>query len=157
MIFVTTGTHETPFDRLVVGAAPLAELDELVVQHGSSAVRIPAARQIEFAPFDELSELASRARVVVTHAGAGSILVSLAAGKRPIVVPRLAALGEAVDDHQLDFGRHLHARGVVTLVEDVSGLREAAAHAGRSDSSLAGPAALVNDLGAYVHAAITGR
>ena len=34
------------------------------------------------------------------HAGAGIISAALAAGRKPIVVPRRAALGEHVDDHQ---------------------------------------------------------
>jgi UDP-N-acetylglucosamine transferase subunit ALG13 len=59
------------------------------------------------------------ARVVVTHAGAGSVLTCLAAGTRPIVIPRLRRYGETSDDHQLAFGRRLDEVGLVTLVEDL--------------------------------------
>ncbi len=38
-----------------------------------------------------------------------TILVALANGKRPLVVPRLARFREAVDDHQLEFGGSLTA------------------------------------------------
>ena len=64
-------------------------------------------------------------RAVVTHAGVGSVLVSLANGKRPVVVPRLKVFGEAVDDHQLQLGRRFAAAGLVTLIEDPSGLAAA--------------------------------
>jgi UDP-N-acetylglucosamine transferase subunit ALG13 len=66
-----------------------------------------------------------QARAVVTHAGVGSVLVALANGKRPIVLPRLKKFGEAVDDHQLELGRRFAAAGLVTLVEDPDQLGEA--------------------------------
>jgi UDP-N-acetylglucosamine transferase subunit ALG13 len=124
MIFVTTGTCD-PFDRLL-SAVDAARFDEeLVVQHGVSSVRPADARCVDFLPFGELVELVRSARVVITHAGVGSVLTTLTIGKRPVVVPRLAQAGDAVDDHQLEFARRLAARGLVTLVEDVSKLREA--------------------------------
>jgi UDP-N-acetylglucosamine transferase subunit ALG13 len=154
MIFVTVGTHETPFDRLVDAARPLVEIDELVVQHGSSSVRVDGARTVDFLSFDELTDLVDSARLVVTHAGAGSVLVALAAGKRPVVVPRLHALGEAVDDHQLVFARHLAGAGLVTLVEDPDGLVDAVARNGSSDARLRGADALTEDLSRYLHEAV---
>ena len=120
MIFVTVGTNEAPFDRLVSGVSGLAGREEVVVQHGASAVRPEGATCIDFLPFDELVELVRRARVVVTHAGVGSIMVALSQGKRPIVVPRLGRFGEAVDDHQVTFARRLSERGLVTVVDDPS-------------------------------------
>jgi len=120
VIFVTVGTNEAPFDRLVSGVSGLAEREEVVVQHGASDVRPEGVTCIGFLPFDELVELVRRARVVVTHAGVGSIMVALSQGKRPIVVPRLSRFGEAVDDHQVPFARRLAERGLVVVVEDPS-------------------------------------
>jgi UDP-N-acetylglucosamine transferase subunit ALG13 len=42
MIVVTVGTHEQPFDRLVQAAAPLADHEPLLVQHGTSGVPVGA-------------------------------------------------------------------------------------------------------------------
>lgn len=120
MILVTTGTNGSAFDRLL---GPIAELEldeELVVQHGPSLLRAPRATNVEYLPFAELEELVRRARVVVTHAGVGSILLSLLNGTRPIVVPRLRGSGEAVDDHQLELARRLAELGLLQLVEDPS-------------------------------------
>ena len=47
--------------------------------------------------------------------------------KKPIVVPRRKAFGEAVDDHQLQLGRRFAEAGLVTLVEDPDDLGEALA------------------------------
>jgi UDP-N-acetylglucosamine transferase subunit ALG13 len=154
VILVTIGTHETPFDRLLRAVAPLIDLDELVVQHGSSDLRVPDARNVDFLPFDELSDLMASARVVVTHAGAGSVLVSLAAGIRPVVMPRLVSLGEAVDDHQLVFGRHLSRSGLVTLVEDGAQMKAVVQEADVDGTQLRGPAALCEDLARYLHASM---
>ena len=86
----------------------------------------------------------------MTHAGAGSVLLALAAGKRPVVVPRLARLGEAVDDHQLVFARHLAGTGTVTIVEDLAELVPAVGSAGEVAAVRSGPAALTRDLSSYL-------
>lgn len=150
MILVTVGTHETPFDRLLRAVAPLVELDALMVQHGSSELRVPGATCVDFLPFTELAELVAGARVVVTHAGAGSVLVALAAGKRPVVMPRIHAFGEAVDDHQLVFARHLSGAGRITLVEDAAEMSAAVERAGTGGELSGGANALIGDLALYL-------
>jgi exopolysaccharide biosynthesis glucuronosyltransferase PssE len=131
VIFVTVGTNEASFDRLL-RSIQSADGEELVVQHGPSAVRPPGARCVESLPFDEVTRTMSEARVVVTHAGVGSVMTALLCGKRPIVVPRLRRHREAVDDHQLPFGRRLEQAGLVTLVSDERALQAAIAAAGSS-------------------------
>jgi exopolysaccharide biosynthesis glucuronosyltransferase PssE len=127
VIFVTVGTNEAPFDRLLRAVDELQLDEELVVQHGASSVRPRGATCLESLAFDDLVEHVRGARVVVTHAGVGSILVGRANGRRPVVVPRLQRFGEAVDDHQLGLARRLAADGVVTLVEEAVSLRQALA------------------------------
>jgi len=158
VIFVTVGTNEAPFDRLLraVGDLPPGD-EEIVVQRGSSGVRPAVARCVDFLPFDELAAMVGQARVVVTHAGVGSIMVALGQGKRPIVVPRLSRLGEAVDDHQLPFARRLAERGLVTLLEDESELASAIGHdqdVVRLDSSAR--SGLAGDLAEYLRSLVDG-
>jgi len=119
MILVTVGSSEIPFDRLLE-AFDVGERsdEELIVQHGPSLVRPRGASCVDFLSYDELVDAIRRARLVVTHAGVGSIMTALANGKRPVVVPRLRRFGEAVDDHQLDLGRRLDESGLVVLVEN---------------------------------------
>ena len=116
MILVTIGTNEQPFDRLVRSAAALDVAEPLVVQHGSSRVPHGRGEWVDFVSFEELSSRMEQARVVVCHAGVGSIMLARRCGKHPIVVPRRLHLGEAVDDHQFPIARRLHANGVVTLL-----------------------------------------
>jgi exopolysaccharide biosynthesis glucuronosyltransferase PssE len=118
MILVTLGTNEQCFDRLVRAARTLPAESGLVVQYGSSHEAHGAGEWVDFLSFDELADAMRKAKVVVSHAGAGSMLLARQCGHKPIVVPRLVARGEAVDDHQLHFARRVAALGFVTLVED---------------------------------------
>jgi UDP-N-acetylglucosamine transferase subunit ALG13 len=158
VIFVTVGTNEAPFDRLLRAVEALPASEEIVVQHGSSSVRpANAATSHAFMPFDELVEEMRRARVVVTHAGIGSIMSALSCGKRPIVVPRLLRYREAVDDHQVPVARRLESSGLVTFVEDPSQLAAAVAAAGAEvEVALGADERLVSELQEYI-ADHTGR
>jgi UDP-N-acetylglucosamine transferase subunit ALG13 len=157
MIFVSVGTHETPFDRMLRAVYDL-ELDEqLVVQHGPSRIRSEHAVEAEYMPFDEVVEYVREARAVVMHAGVGSVMISLANGKRPIVMARLHELGEHVDDHQLELARRLEANGLVTLVEDADGLREALARDGEPAGRMNGTPWLGADLDEYLAEHLGGQ
>lgn len=151
MILVTVGTNETRFDRLLLALGGLGSAEELVVQHGPSPVRPAGARCVDYLSFDELTAEMRRARVVITHAGVGSTIASLLNGKRPVVVPRLARLGEAVDDHQVPFGRRLHDAGLVRFVEDPADLPAAvAADAGSEAVELRPNRRLVAELRSFL-------
>lgn len=151
MIFVTVGTNEARFDRLLAAVDRLGTGEELIVQHGPSAIRPAGATAVDFLPFDDMVEMMRRARIVVTHAGVGSVMTSLLAGKRPIVVPRLRRYGEAVDDHQLPFGRRLDQAGLVVLCEEPEGLAQSVASGGGGlDVELRPSRRLVDDLREYL-------
>jgi UDP-N-acetylglucosamine transferase subunit ALG13 len=121
VIFVTVGTHQQPFQRLLDGLSAL-ESEELVVQYGHGTPPPNAARAVDFMSFGEMLECFRQARAVVTHAGVGSVLSALRVGHTPIVVPRLHRHGEHVDDHQVEFVRAISAAGRVLPAFDVGEL-----------------------------------
>lgn len=122
MIFVTVGTHHQPFGRLLQALSALRAA-ELVVQYGHNPQPALAARRaVPFMSFSEMLECFADARVVITHAGVGSILSALRAGHTPIVVPRQQRFGEHVDDHQVELTRALTGARKVIPVCDVSEL-----------------------------------
>jgi beta-1,4-N-acetylglucosaminyltransferase len=127
MIFVTVGTGEQQFDRLLRCVESLSVEEPVVIQYGSSRVQPDGASCVDFMPFSDLLTHMGKARVVITHAGVGSMMAALTARKRPIVVPRRRRFGEAVDDHQLELARRLAASELVTLVEDPRSLQRALA------------------------------
>ena len=137
-VLVTVGTNEAPFDRLV-GAATGLTGEPVIVQHGPSKIRPHGANSVDYLPFEEFDALVASARVVVTHAGIGSVAAALAHGRRPVVVPRLHRFGEAVDDHQSSFARRLADASLVTVVEDLDQLPEVVAMSDHSAAPTAGP------------------
>jgi UDP-N-acetylglucosamine transferase subunit ALG13 len=155
MIFVSVGTNEARFDRLLRAVAEL-ELDEpLLIQHGHS-VRLERAHAelVDFLPFEGMVDAIRSARVVVTHAGVGSVMVALANGKRPVVVPRRKAFAEAVDDHQLQLGRRFAQAGLVTLVEDPEELTDALRAEQGAAAIVPSASTLTADLSSFLAAAI---
>ncbi|MBW1879707.1 MAG: hypothetical protein JRI25_21800 [Deltaproteobacteria bacterium] len=125
MILFTVGTHDAPFDRLVAAAECVASRTEeqVVVQRGASRVPTPHCTVHDYLPPSRFEALVKEARVVVTHAGPGSVLTALSAGHAPYVVPRMARYGEHVDDHQVRFLRRIAGR--IHPVEDPEELPEA--------------------------------
>ena len=88
MIFVSVGTHEAPFDRMLRAVYDLELEEELVVQYGPSTIRSERAWKPSTSRSTRSSEYIQQSRAVVMHAGVGSVMISLANGKRPIVMAR---------------------------------------------------------------------
>lgn len=124
LVFATVGTSEHPFNRLVTWLDNWNAAHEgtrMIVQHGTA--RAPRhATGFDMITHDYMRECVSRALVVVTHGGPGSIMDARARGHVPIVVPRSGSLGEHVDDHQLLFTRALAGTGWIHLAESESAL-----------------------------------
>ena len=150
MIFVSVGTHEAPFDRMLEAVHELQLNEELVVQHGPSQVRFEGAKEFEFVPFDQVVEHIRQARAVFMHAGVGSVMISLANGKRPIVMARRHTFGEHVDDHQVELARRMEASGLVTVVDDAETLRAALAAGDRPAGRITDVPWLGDDLSTYL-------
>jgi UDP-N-acetylglucosamine transferase subunit ALG13 len=150
MILVTVGTNEASFDRLLEAIGRGADGEAVVVQHGPSAIRPPGAVCVAFMPYESLFEHARAARIIIAHAGAGSILLAAHAGKRPIVMARLQRYGEAVDDHQLAFAQRLDDAGLVDLVHDGDDLWRMATDQTESRPATVEAGGLGTDLRAYL-------
>ena len=116
MIFVTVGASGYPFDRLIQAVEALDLDEEIVVQHGASAIKPRNSACFAFMPFEQVVAHVRAARAVVTHAGIGSILVAASNGKCPVVVPRRSRFAEAVYNHQIGAVRKLAEAGLVRLV-----------------------------------------
>lgn len=127
MIFVTVGTHEQPFDRLVKAVDELKAnriINEPVfIQTGYCTYEPKACEWEHFVPADEMRARMEAADVVVTHGGPSSFIEAMAVGKIPVVVPRRAEYGEHVNDHQVDFVREVaERRGGIVPVYDTENL-----------------------------------
>ncbi|MCP8617487.1 PssE/Cps14G family polysaccharide biosynthesis glycosyltransferase [Salirhabdus salicampi] len=106
MIFVVLGTHELPFPRLLqeverVKQEGLIE-DEIIVQCGHTKYESDVMTLKPFFSFDKMDLLYDQARLIISHAGSGSIISGVKKGKKVIAAPRLKKHGEHNDDHQLE-------------------------------------------------------
>lgn len=127
MIFVTVGTHEQQFNRL------LKEMDRLVknkiineevfIQTGYSDYKPKYCKSSKFLSYKEMDTKVKEARIVITHGGPASFIAPLQIGKTPIVVPRQLEFGEHVNNHQLEFANQVSKRmGTIIVVSDISEL-----------------------------------
>jgi len=125
LIFVTVGGMRA-FERLIREMDRIAgELDEQVVmQIGSTDYEPGNCRYFRFMSRDDMERLYADARVVVCHAGTGSILATLEHSKPLVLVPRLKEYGEVFDDHQLEIAREMETQGA-GVVYDVGNLKSA--------------------------------
>lgn len=102
MILATVGT-QLPFPRLIDTLERLARRHGLhiVAQTCADPVAGRTIEQHRLIPPERFAALASQARLIVGHAGIGTIFTGTRAAKPIIVIPRRAALGEHRSDHQL--------------------------------------------------------
>lgn len=130
MIFVTVGTHEQPFDRLLKSVDSLIEKgvikEQVIVQYGYSNYKIRLCEGEQFYTFEQMEELVKSARIVITHGGPSSFVMPLQCDKIPIVVPRQKKYGEHVNNHQVDFCKAVaEGKKNIILVNSEEGLEKA--------------------------------
>lgn len=125
--FVTVGNAHQPFRRLVEAVETnIALLPKPVfIQHGHTPCMPGDFTAKPFVGMEDFVQLVSRSQLLIMHAGAGAMIHALTAGKRPVVMPRLAAYGEVVDDHQLEFASAMAQAGKAWLARDAHELKQA--------------------------------
>ncbi|PAD40440.1 PssE/Cps14G family polysaccharide biosynthesis glycosyltransferase [Terribacillus sp. 7520-G] len=105
MILVVLGTHELPFMRLLREVERLKRegiiTDEVIVQAGHTKFESDLLTIKPFVNYEVMDQLMEDARLVITHAGTGSVISALKKGKKVIAAARLKKYGEHNDDHQL--------------------------------------------------------
>jgi UDP-N-acetylglucosamine transferase subunit ALG13 len=119
-IFVTVGTvHQYEFQRLVnLVNSVLVESDRVVWQIGPLNGLNLNGEVFKELSAAEFTENLSKADVVITHAGVGSVLNILDAGKYPILIPRRAEHGEHIDDHQLEIASVVLKLDLCTVITE---------------------------------------
>ncbi|CAJ2231390.1 glycosyltransferase [Lactiplantibacillus plantarum] len=130
MIFVTVGTHEQPFNRLIEWIDQMKRegllTDESVFLQIGYSTYIPKYCQYkDFISPQEMDYFMQKADRIITHGGPSSFIGALQHGKEPIVVPRRKKFNEHINDHQLVFCNELVKRGFpIKLVQEKGQLNE---------------------------------
>lgn len=130
MIFVTVGTHEQPFDRLLKCIDKMVEdgqiKEEVIVQKGYTDYEMKNCKSSKLIPYEEMQSNIKNARIVVTHGGPASFLDPLKYGKIPVVVPRKKEYNEHVNNHQVEFSKEVERRMKnIIVVETDEEIKEA--------------------------------
>ncbi|MBR1527312.1 MAG: glycosyl transferase family 28 [Prevotella sp.] len=124
MIFVTIGT-QAPFDRFIKIIDEIAPSinDEIVAQVYKCSFVPKNIKVVDFLPPDEFNKLFDSAKLIISHAGMGTILSALQKNKPIIIFPRISALGEHRNEHQLATAQKLKELGYVYVAMDEEELK----------------------------------
>ena len=112
MIFVTVGTDR--FEKLVKAADDLAGKikEKVMIQKGNSICDVKKAECFEFTKdFDNYIE---KARIIISHGGAGTIFELLNKGKKVIGVANL----NRIDKHQIEILEQLDKEDYLVYCKD---------------------------------------
>jgi UDP-N-acetylglucosamine transferase subunit ALG13 len=96
--------------------------EEVVMQIGATDYEPAHARYFRYIDDDTMVEYMQQARLIISHAGAGTLLTLSSVGRSAILVPRLKKFGEAIDDHQLELAGVMAKNGSMTVISDVDDL-----------------------------------
>ena len=124
MIFVTVGTHEQSFERLVKKVDELKRdkiIDEdVIIQKGYTDYEPRYCESYKLIGYNDMQKYLEDARIIITHGGPASFIAPLTIGKIPIVVPRQKDFNEHVNNHQKDFVEQVVARdnSIIPLISD---------------------------------------
>jgi UDP-N-acetylglucosamine transferase subunit ALG13 len=126
MIFVTVGT-QLPFERLVEYMAVFASsTDERVVAQVGQK-KLPSnwnsMEVYEDLSPDKFNEFFVQSRVIVAHAGIGTLLTARKFKKPLIVIPRKKGLNEHRNDHQVATAREIENIKGVYVANEVADIK----------------------------------
>jgi len=124
LIFVTVGTAPQSFDRLIKKMDEIARKrsEEIIMQIGYSRYKPRNAYYFDFAESKVMDRLNKNARVVVCHAGVGSIIGAIKYNKPTVVIPRLRKYRENWNDHQLEIAETLAREGAIVMAREIDDL-----------------------------------
>lgn len=112
------GNGDYGFDRLLNRVDLVLPKDVEVLWQVDRTAFVPRrGTVVQHLPASELSRAMAEADVVIGHAGTGTALASLDAGKIPLLAPRSSDAREHVDDHQADLGKFLSSRRLAVVTD----------------------------------------
>lgn len=120
MIFVTVGA-QMPFDRLIKTVDQWAGergRHDVFAQIGLTDYRPTNIQWKPFLSTEEFKQQYEIAKVIVAHAGTGSIITALQLGKPILVMPRRANLHETRNNHQVATSRQFCRFDSVVMAVD---------------------------------------
>lgn len=138
MIFVTVGTQDKEFKRLIEYVLRLKEelqiikKEKILIQHGKTNIdeflnRIQnlGIETVDFCNFKQIDENIQKSEIIISHAGVGTIMETLKSNKNIIVIPRLEKYKEHTNNHQLDIAKEFSKKGYIRIATNYEELKKA--------------------------------
>jgi UDP-N-acetylglucosamine transferase subunit ALG13 len=159
VIFVTIGSI-FPFDRMIRAMDDWASAEgrgeEVFAQIGDGSFEPRHMRWVRRLDRGAYAEAMASSRLIVAHAGVGSVVTAGELGKPIVVMPRRAALGEHTSDHQVETVSWLRGKPGLVVADGEADLPEciaAAAAAANAGARLATTAdtGLIERLRHFIH------
>ena len=128
MIFVTLGTQDKPFTRLLEAIQKQIDAgiikDKVIVQAGYTKFESDDMKIYELINMDEFDKLIKECDILITHGGVGSITGGLMHGKKVIAAARLKEYKEHTNDHQVQIIEVFSKAGYILKLDDFDKLDE---------------------------------
>lgn len=106
LIFVTLGTQDKPFTRLLVKLEEMIDAgmiqEPVIVQAGSTSFQSKHMQIFEYIDMTKFNDYVEQCDMLITHAGVGTIINGINHGKSIMAVARRAKYGEHENDHQVE-------------------------------------------------------
>ena len=128
LIFVTVGSQQYPFDRLIKELDRLTKngiiSEEMFAQIGHSTYSPKYFNYENFMDKQQYQSNIDKCDILITHGGVGTIVSALKLEKKVIVMPRLQKYGEHIDDHQIQIAETLYNNGFIQIVNDLEDIEK---------------------------------
>ena len=118
MIFVSLGTQDKPFNRLIDYLENSKINDEIIVQAGFTDYSSKKLKIFKYLSKEDFDNYLKNADYVICHGGVGTIVSSINDGKKVLAVPRLFKYGEHQNDHQLQIVNAYYQKGYILMMND---------------------------------------
>lgn len=141
------------FERLISWMDTIAEKvdEEVIMQIGNTEYEPKNARYFRFESKEKMDQFYSEARVIVCHAGVGSLMTSLEHKKPVIAIPRRKELREVLDNHQIEISKELENEGRIKVANSLNELESHLLEVEYTTSNLQMKNELVESLKRYIN------
>lgn len=118
MIFVSLGTQDKPFVRLLDYLEHSNIKDKIIVQAGFTDYESKKFEIHKYLDKDDFDKYIDEADLVICHGGVGTIVSCLNKNKKVLAVPRLSKYKEHQNDHQLQIVNAYYQKGYLVMMND---------------------------------------
>ncbi len=124
MIFVTVGTQDKPFARLLQYLEECDIKEKVVIQAGFTEFKSDKYEVLSYIDKKEFDQYMDEADIVITHGGVGTIMAALSKKKKVIACARLKKYGEHTNDHQIQLIEPFKEKGYILELNEENSLKD---------------------------------